>query len=159
MPCRAPTNAVQLRFYRPAMNRTASSDNPAPPRPPRAETLVSVVLPVFNEVKVLKTLLGRVRQALAALGVRSEIIFVDDGSTDGSARLLGQMAARSEQVRVIHFSRNFGHQAAVQAGLRFARGHAVVLMDSDLQDAPEAIGRLLDAWRAGNDVGYALREN
>jgi glycosyltransferase involved in cell wall biosynthesis len=140
------------------MNRTASCENPAPPRPQRAETLVSVVLPVFNEVRVLKTLLGRVRQALAALGVRSEIIFVDDGSTDGSARLLGQMAARSEQVRVIHFSRNFGHQAAVQAGLRFARGHAVVLMDSDLQDAPEAIGRLLDAWRAGNDVVYALRE-
>src|SRR6266567_971980 len=97
------------------------------PRPPRAEMLVSVVLPVFNEVRVLKTLLGRVRQALAALGVRSEIIFVDDGSTDGSARLLDQMASRSEQVRVIHFSRNFGHQAAVQAGLRHARGHAVVL--------------------------------
>jgi polyisoprenyl-phosphate glycosyltransferase len=128
------------------------------PRPPRAETLVSVVLPVFNEVRVLKMLLGRVRQALAALGVRSEIIFVDDGSTDGSARILDQMATRSEQVRVIHFSRNFGHQAAVQAGLRHARGHAVVLMDSDLQDAPEAIGRLLDAWRAGNDVVYALRE-
>ena len=140
------------------MNRTTSCDNPAPSRPHRAETLVSVVLPVFNEVKVLKTLLGRVRQALAALGVRSEIIFVDDGSTDGSPRMLDQMAERSEQVRVIHFSRNFGHQAAVQAGLRYARGHAVVLMDSDLQDAPEAIGRLLDAWRAGNDVVYALRE-
>jgi glycosyltransferase involved in cell wall biosynthesis len=140
------------------MNRTTSCDNSAPPRPSRAETLVSVVLPVFNEVNVLKTLLGRVRQALAALGVRSEIIFVDDGSTDGSAPMLDQMAARSEQVRVIHFSRNFGHQAAVQAGLRYARGHAVVLMDSDLQDAPEAIGRLLDAWRAGNDVVYALRE-
>jgi glycosyltransferase involved in cell wall biosynthesis len=119
--------------------------------------LVSVVLPVFNEIKVLRTLLGRVRQALAALGVRSEIIFVDDGSTDGSGRMLDQMAARSDQVRVIHFSRNFGHQAAVQAGLRYARGHAVVLMDSDLQDAPEAIGRLLDTWRMGYDVVYALR--
>jgi polyisoprenyl-phosphate glycosyltransferase len=140
------------------MNRTTSCDNPAPSRPSRAETLVSVVLPVFNEVSVLKTLLGRVRQALAALGVRSEIIFVDDGSIDGSARMLDQMAARSEQVRVIHFSRNFGHQAAVQAGLRYARGHAILLMDSDLQDSPEAIGRLLDAWWAGNDVVYALRE-
>jgi polyisoprenyl-phosphate glycosyltransferase len=143
------------------MNRSSVSDDhdlrPAPPRPERSETLVSVVLPVFNELKVLSTLLGRVRQAISALGLRSEIIFVDDGSTDGSARMLDQMAARSEQVRVIHFSRNFGHQAAVQAGLRFARGHAVVLMDSDLQDAPEAIGRLLDTWRAGYDVVYALR--
>jgi dolichol-phosphate mannosyltransferase len=119
---------------------------------------VSVVLPVFNEVRVLRTLLGRLRQTLRALGVCSEIIFVDDGSSDGSGRMLDQMAARSEQVRVIHFSRNFGHQAAVQAGLRFARGHAVVLMDSDLQDAPEAMGRLLDAWREGYDVVYALRE-
>ncbi|HEY2146285.1 MAG TPA: glycosyltransferase family 2 protein [Pirellulales bacterium] len=127
-------------------------------RPIRAETLVSVVLPVFNEVRVLRTLLGRVRQTLRALGMRSEIIFVDDGSTDGSGRVLDQMAARSEQVRVVHFSRNFGHQAAVQAGLRFARGNAVVLMDSDLQDAPEAMGRLLDAWREGYDVVYATRE-
>lgn len=127
-------------------------------RPARTETLVSVVLPVFNEVRVLRTLLGRVRQTLRALGMRSEIIFVDDGSTDGSGRVLDQMAARSEQVRVVHFSRNFGHQAAVQAGLRFARGHAVVLMDSDLQDAPEAMGRLLDAWREGYDVVYAMRE-
>jgi polyisoprenyl-phosphate glycosyltransferase len=83
---------------------------------------------------------------------------VNDGSTDGSDRALDQMAARSPEVRVIHFSRNFGHQAAVQAGLRHARGHAVVLMDSDLQDAPEAIGRFIEAWRKGVDVVYAVRE-
>jgi dolichol-phosphate mannosyltransferase len=129
----------------------------APTRPSRSDTLVSVVLPVYNEVEVLPMLLGRVRQALAALGVRSEIIFVDDGSTDGSAPLLDQIARRCPEVRVIHFSRNFGHQAAVQAGLCHAQSDAVVLMDSDLQDAPEAIGRLLDAWREGYDVVYALR--
>jgi glycosyltransferase involved in cell wall biosynthesis len=129
----------------------------APTRPTRSDTLVSVVLPVYNEVEVLPTLLGRVRQALAALAVRSEIIVVDDGSTDGSGPLLDQIAARCPEVRVIHFSRNFGHQAAVQAGLCHAQGDAVVLMDSDLQDAPEAIGRLLDAWREGYDVVYALR--
>ena len=134
-----------------------NSSPPCSPRPPRAETVLSVVLPVFNEVRVIKTLLGRVRQALAALGVQSEILFVDDGSTDGSGRLLDEIAGRCPEVRVIHFSRNFGHQAAVQAGLRHARGHAVVLMDSDLQDAPEAIGRLLDTWREGYDVVYALR--
>lgn len=137
---------------------TPNPQQPTASRPPRNETLVSVVLPVYNELHVLKILLGRVRQALRALGVRSEIIFVDDGSSDGSARLLDEMAARSQQVRVVHFSRNFGHQAAVQAGLKFARGDAVVLMDSDLQDAPEAIGRLFDAWQEGFDVVYAVRE-
>ncbi len=129
-----------------------------PPRPKPAQTLVSIVLPVFNELDVLQTLIGRVRQAVAACGAKAEIIFVDDGSTDGSAGALDQIASRCGEVRVIHFSRNFGHQAAVQAGLRHARGDAVVLMDSDLQDKPEAIGRLLDAWRAGYDVVYAVRE-
>jgi dolichol-phosphate mannosyltransferase len=127
------------------------------PRPTADETLVSVVLPVYNEVEVLEPLLGQVRQALASCHVRSEIVFVDDGSSDGSARVLDQLAARFPEVRVIHFSRNFGHQAAVQAGLSHARGHAVVLMDSDLQDAPSAIGRFLDAWREGYDVVYAVR--
>ncbi len=127
-------------------------------RPAPSETLVSVVLPVFNELKVLRPLLAQVQQALDALDVRREIIFVNDGSTDGSDRALDQMAARSPDVRVIHFSRNFGHQAAVQAGLRHARGHAVVLMDSDLQDSPEAISRFVEAWRKGFDVVYAVRE-
>jgi dolichol-phosphate mannosyltransferase len=126
-------------------------------RPAPHETLVSVVLPVYNEVEVLKPLLGQVRQALANCLVRSEIVFVDDGSTDGSARLLDQLAERYLEVRVIHFSRNFGHQAAVQAGLQHARGHAVVLMDSDLQDAPGAIDRFLERWREGYDVVYAVR--
>ena len=115
------------------------------------------MLPVYNEVEVLQPLLGQVRQALADCRVRSEIVFVDDGSTDGSARLLDQLAERYPEVRVIHFSRNFGHQAAVQAGLQHARGHAVVLMDSDLQDAPSAIGQFLERWREGYDVVYAVR--
>jgi dolichol-phosphate mannosyltransferase len=127
-------------------------------RPAPSETVVSVVLPVFNEVKVLRTLLAKLEQTLDAIELRREIIFVNDGSTDGSDRVLDQMAARSTEVRVIHFSRNFGHQAAVQAGLKHARGNAVVLMDSDLQDAPEAIGRLIEAWRKGFDVVYAIRE-
>ncbi len=128
-----------------------------PQRPARGKTFVSVVLPVFNEVGVLEALLARVRQSLAACHVQSEIIFVNDGSTDGSTGVLDQMAARCPEVRVVHLSRNFGHQAAVQAGLQHARGDAVVLMDSDLQDAPEAIGTLLDAWWSGYDVVYALR--
>ena len=139
--CQSQTNLPSKRAYRPAPH----------------ETLVSVVLPVYNEVEVLEPLLGQVRQALAECRVRSEIVFVDDGSTDGSARLLDQLAERFAEVRVIHFSRNFGHQAAVQAGLRHARGHAVVLMDSDLQDAPSAIGQFLERWREGFDIVYAVR--
>jgi polyisoprenyl-phosphate glycosyltransferase len=126
-------------------------------RPVPHETVVSVVLPVYNEVAVLEPLLAQVRQALADCQVRPEIVFVDDGSKDGSARELDRLAEQYPEVRVIHFSRNFGHQAAVQAGLRHARGHAVVLMDSDLQDAPSAIGRFLERWREGYDVVYAVR--
>jgi polyisoprenyl-phosphate glycosyltransferase len=126
-------------------------------RPPLNQTLVSVVLPVFNEAHVLNELLRRVITALQTAGVQQEIIFVNDGSTDASPRLLDRLARRHSQVRVIHFSRNFGHQAAVQAGLAHAQGDAVVLMDSDLQDDPEAIGRFLTEWQAGNDVVYAIR--
>jgi polyisoprenyl-phosphate glycosyltransferase len=126
-------------------------------RPAAEETLISIVLPVYNEVEVLKPLLEQVRAALTACQVRSEIVFVDDGSTDGSARMLDQLAERFPEVRVIHFSRNFGHQAAVQAGLRHSRGHAVVLMDSDLQDSPNAIAAFIDQWRAGYDIVYAVR--
>ncbi len=126
-------------------------------RPPLERALVSVVLPVYNEARVLKELHRRVRLALEATGARHEIIFVDDGSTDSSPRLLDKLAARYPAVRVLHLSRNFGHQAAVHAGLTEARGDAVALMDSDLQDEPEAIGRFLDLWREGYDVVYAIR--
>jgi polyisoprenyl-phosphate glycosyltransferase len=152
----AETEITALETSQPNGAHDAGIDIPRP-RPARHETLVSVVLPVYNEVEVLKPLLGQVRQTLADCCVRSEIVFVDDGSTDGSARILDQLAAGYPEVRVIHFSRNFGHQAAVQAGLRHARGHAVVLMDSDLQDAPSAIGRFLECWRDGYDVVYAVR--
>lgn len=119
--------------------------------------LVSVVLPVFNEAEVLPTLLSRVRAALLSCEARYEIIFVDDGSTDASPELLDTLAAQFAAVRVVHLTRNFGHQAAIQAGLEHAQGDAVVLMDSDLQDMPEAIPLFVAEWRAGYDVVYALR--
>ena len=128
-------------------------------RPPVNEILISAVLPVYNEVGVLLELYGRVRNAIAATGARQEIIFVDDGSHDGSGKLLDHLAAEHPQVRVVHFSRNFGHQAAVQAGLAHARGDVVLLMDSDMQDAPETLGRFLSQWQAGSDVGYAIRSH
>jgi dolichol-phosphate mannosyltransferase len=127
------------------------------PRPALDKTLISVVLPVYNEANVLVELFGRVSESLRAAGVRQEVIFVDDGSTDGSSQILDLLADRFPQIRVVHLSRNFGHQAAVQAGLAHARGDAVVLMDSDLQDSPEAIGRFIAHWQEGYDVVYAIR--
>jgi len=130
---------------------------PLPARPAPEETLVSIVLPVFNEAKVLPILSARIAKAADLCDGDYEVIYVNDGSTDQSARILDQLAATSRRVKVVHLSRNFGHQAAVQAGLAHARGDAVVLMDSDLQDAPEAIPRFVSAWRAGYDVVYAVR--
>ena len=121
------------------------------------QQLISVVLPVFNEALVLPVLMARVAKAIDGCEVDYEIVFVNDGSTDDSPRVLDHLAATDRHVRVVHLSRNFGHQAAVLAGLSHARGAAVVLMDSDLQDAPEAIPKFLAAWRAGYEVVYALR--
>jgi dolichol-phosphate mannosyltransferase len=134
--------------------------NPAPVplnRPPVSDALISVVLPVYNESGVLVELCQRLRSALTACRTTFEIIFVNDGSRDDTAEQLDQLARQMEDVRVVHLSRNFGHQAAIHAGLTHAHGDAVVLMDSDLQDPPEAIEKLLDAWQSGNDVAYAVR--
>jgi dolichol-phosphate mannosyltransferase len=121
------------------------------------ETLISVILPVYNEAKVLPILAARIAEELIDEGVQYEIIFVNDGSSDESALVLDELATTSRRVRVLHLSRNFGHQSAVQAGLAYAQGDAMILMDSDLQDAPEAIPRFLQQWRIGYDVVYALR--
>lgn len=131
---------------------------PAPVRPPADETVVSVVLPVFNEAAVLERLDRLVREGLAETGCRSEIIYVNDGSTDGSAEVLDQLARSHPGTRVVHLSRNFGHQAALQAGLEAADGDAVIVMDSDLQDDPQAIPALVQTWREGADVVYAVRQ-
>jgi polyisoprenyl-phosphate glycosyltransferase len=126
-------------------------------RPPLCEVLVSAVLPVYNEVGVLDELYQRVSRAILSTGARYEIVIVNDGSRDGTGEVLDSLAARHPEVKVLHFTRNFGHQAAVQAGLEHAVGNVVVLMDSDLQDSPEAIPRLLGQWQAGYDVVYAIR--
>jgi glycosyltransferase involved in cell wall biosynthesis len=123
------------------------------------DVLISAVLPVYNEAGVLNELFRRVRDAIERSGAQQEIIFVDDGSDDGSAEVLDNLAADHPQVRVVHFSRNFGHQAAVQAGLTYATGDVVLLMDSDMQDAPEALERFLLQWQAGYDVVYAVRRD
>jgi len=142
-----------------ASNRSPQGRDPVDTRPPLREALVSVVLPVYNEAEVLDELTSRVTAALEETGARYELIFVDDGSRDQSPAILDRLAADDPAIGVVHFSRNFGHQAAVQAGLAHARGDAVVLMDADLQDAPSAIGRFLDEWQRGSDVVYAIRRH
>lgn len=128
-----------------------------PIRQPTEQTTVSVVLPVFNEVAVIDELLQQVSHALKSVGCRYEIIFVNDGSTDGSTEKLEQIAVGQQDIRIIHFSRNFGHAAAVQAGLEHAAGDAVIVMDSDLQDSPKAIKDFVEKWQDGYDVVFAER--
>jgi glycosyltransferase involved in cell wall biosynthesis len=118
--------------------------------------LVSVVAPVFNEEATLDELHRRLTPALAPLGTY-EIVLVDDGSTDGSWSRLLELAARDPKLRLLRLSRNFGHQAALSAGLDAARGDAVILMDADLQDPPEVIPSLVAKWHEGFDVVYAIR--
>jgi len=126
-------------------------------RPAAKDTLISVVLPVYNEGRVLPQLLDRLVAALVAFDGDYEIIFVDDGSCDDGPQVLDYLAARNSRIKVIHLSRNFGHQPAIQAGLVHCRGDAVVLMDSDMQDSPEAIAQFVRQWRLGFDVVYAIR--
>ena len=123
---------------------------------PRELTLVSVVAPMYNEDATIDEFYARVCSALGALPF--ELVLVDDGSTDGTPMKLDGLAAADPRVRVVYLSRNFGHQTALTAGLDHARGDAVVMMDADLQDPPELISTMLDHWRAGCDVVYAVRE-
>jgi dolichol-phosphate mannosyltransferase len=112
--------------------------------------LLSVVIPVLNEVETVPLMLERLRSSLR--DVTWEVIFVDDGSTDATSSVLGREALRDQRVKVIRFSRNFGHQAAVTAGLDFADGDAVVVMDADLQDPPELLLSMLDLFERGYDI-------
>ncbi|MEZ5232305.1 MAG: glycosyltransferase family 2 protein [Acidimicrobiales bacterium] len=134
----------------PAATPTAPGDAPAD------APVLSVVLPVHNEQENLPELYRRLTESLAPVG-RYELLFVDDGSRDASAGIVASFAAADPRVRLLRFSRNFGHQAAMAAGLDHARGRAVVMMDSDLQDPPEIIPELLAAWEDGGEVVYAVR--
>jgi polyisoprenyl-phosphate glycosyltransferase len=126
-----------------------------PDSPPRSPTLLSVVAPVFNEEELVERF---VRRACAAVADYTfELVLVNDGSTDATPALLDRMAAEDPRVRVIHLSRNFGHQAALTAGLEHAVGDVVAMIDADLQDPPELIPTMVARWEAGSDVVYAVR--
>jgi dolichol-phosphate mannosyltransferase len=122
----------------------------------RTLSLLSVVTPVLDEEATIRAFYARMCSALA--GLPFELIVVDDGSTDATPALLGEIAAADPRVRVVTLSRNFGHQTALTAGLDHARGDAVVMIDADLQDPPEVIPRLLSWWSRGSDVVVGVRE-
>src|SRR2546423_11661124 len=117
--------------------------------------LLSVVVPLRDEEATVRELCRRVDAALA--GVPFELILVDDASADGTAELLDELADADPRLRVLHLSRNFGHQAALTAGLEHARGEAVAMLDGDLQDPPELLPQMLAHWRSGSDVVSAVR--
>ncbi|MBF0253615.1 MAG: glycosyltransferase family 2 protein [Candidatus Omnitrophica bacterium] len=118
---------------------------------------LTVVVPVFNESALFAELHARVSAALAKTGRPAEIIYVDDGSSDGTLDLIRAVAARDAGVRFLSFSRNFGHQTAVSAGIENASGRLVLVMDGDLQDPPELIPEFLKLHEAGAEVVYAVR--
>jgi dolichol-phosphate mannosyltransferase len=118
---------------------------------------LSIVVPLYDEEETVGELHLRLSRILGESGESYEIVLVDDGSRDATPRLIDELSETDPRVVALHLSRNFGHQAAVSAGLDHARGRAVVIMDGDLQDPPELIPQFLQLWRAGNDVVYAVR--
>src|SRR5215510_5105748 len=117
----------------------------------------SFVIPIYNEEENIEEMHRRLKLVAETLEEEVEIVLVDDGSRDRSLELMRDLHRRDPSVRYISLARNFGHQIAVTAGLQFARGDAVVVLDADLQDPPELVPRMIELWRDGNQVVYAQR--
>ncbi|MFO0960761.1 MAG: glycosyltransferase family 2 protein [Isosphaeraceae bacterium] len=138
----------------PAIPATA----PDAPGPAADRSMLSVVVPIYNEEQALPELERRLAPAVEGLGfLACEFLLVSDGSTDRSDRLIRSMVGRDPRYRGIFLTRNFGHQAAVNVGLQHARGSVVAILDGDLQDPPEVLGRLVGALDRGADVAYGVR--
>jgi polyisoprenyl-phosphate glycosyltransferase len=121
--------------------------------------LISVIVPCFNEEESLPILFERLESVADTWNIRHEVVCVDDGSTDSTWELLQKQAATHPHWRSYSFSRNFGHQSAVSAGLAKSLGDAVIIIDADLQDPPEELVRFIAEWQAGYDVVYGVRES
>ena len=137
----------------PAASRSIRYTYPRMDRP-----TYSLVVPLYNEIEVLPALAARLRSTMRALDGPAEVVMVDDGSRDGTYEALIGLHHEDARFKIVHLSRNFGHQVAVTAGLDVALGDAVVILDADLQDPPEVIHELIAKWREGYDVVHAVRE-
>lgn len=122
------------------------------------DPVFSIVAPIYNEAGNIHELHRRISAVMERLGELWELVMVNDGSSDGSAELLNALHKQDPtHVRVVHFSRNFGHQMAVTAGMDYSSGQAIILIDADLQDPPEILPDMIEKWREGYDVVYAVR--
>ena len=117
----------------------------------------SFVVPIYNEAETLPELARRLTSVLDRLDGDAEVIVVDDGSSDGSAQLLDELSARDRRFKLVRFTRNFGHQIAITAGIDRAAGDATIILDGDLQDPPELVPDLIARWREGYEIVYAVR--
>lgn len=117
----------------------------------------SIIAPVYNELDTLPELQRRITEVMSQTGEEWELVLIDDGCTDGSTAMIREMAKNDTHIRPVIFARNFGHQIAVSAGLDYSRGEAVVIIDADLQDPPEVILQMIELWKLGNEVVYAVR--
>ena len=155
-----PTNdpAAALRFCQQLARLMASSSSTD--QPASVESLrpvLSVVMPVYDEQDNLPVLYSRLTQVLDQAEPSYELIFVDDGSRDHSREVMRSLAQTDRRIIVVELARNFGHQVAISAGLDYAHGDAVIVMDADLQDPPEVLPQFIAKWREGHDVVYAIR--
>ena len=124
---------------------------------PDQRPVISVIVPIFNEEEVIPELHRRMAAVLGNIGQPWELVCVNDGSRDASLSMLLSLREQDARVKIINFSRNFGHQIAITAGMDYALGDAIAIIDADLQDPPELIGEMFDKWREGYEVVYAVR--
>jgi dolichol-phosphate mannosyltransferase len=121
------------------------------------QPVYSIIAPIYNEICCLQELYKRVSEVMDSIGEKWELVLIDDGSIDGSTDAIKDLAKNDKKIRAVIFARNFGHQIAVTAGLDYARGKAIVIIDADLQDPPEVILKLIEKWKEGFQVVYAVR--
>lgn len=117
----------------------------------------SIVIPVFNEEAVLGEAYKRLKSVMSSLNNEYELIFIDDGSTDSSSEKIKEFYKDDNSIKLLEFSRNFGHQIAISAGIEYASGEAIVIMDADLQDPPEIIPEMIKKWEEGYEIVYGKR--
>lgn len=146
---------LALQFCRSLVHLLGQTESALSEQPRPA---LSVVIPVYDEADNLPVLHQRLTEAMTDIGSSYEIVFVDDGSRDASREIMRNLAQIDSHVVLVELSRNFGHQVAISAGLDYARGEGVIVMDADLQDPPEVLPDFVAKWREGYDVVYAVRE-